>query len=84
MTQIDNYSWSLSKQQDELLKQAAEIHLVNEAYKTETPKKSGLSRFLALLSKELACLGFSLELHLSSQPEPQTTLSQQGKVGGCA
>lgn len=81
---MDIFSWSLSKQQDELIKQAAEIRLVNEAYKSETPKKSGLSRFLALLSKELACLGFSLELRLSSQPEPQANLSQQGDVGGCA
>ncbi len=84
MVPFDNYSWLSLRQQDELIRRIGEIQLVNEAHKSQTPKVSGLSKFLALLANELTCLGFSLELHFSSQPDSQTTLSQQGKVSGCA
>lgn len=69
---------------EELLKQAADYRLLEQAYKNNRSHKSGISRFLGFLGKEFASLGFSLELRYGGQPESPSVLNQQGNTGGCS
>ncbi len=84
MNPFDNYSWFILKRQEELMKRADEIHLVNVAYQSDTHRQGGFSKLLANLVSELGGLGFSLELGYGGQPEPSSTLRQEGTTGGCA
>ncbi len=83
MNPFDNFSWFMLKRHEELMKRADEIRLINEAYPRDPNEKRGLSKFLAAVGREIGCLGYSLEVRFGSQPEPQTTLSQEGNLGGC-
>ncbi|OGN89513.1 MAG: hypothetical protein A2Y88_02310 [Chloroflexi bacterium RBG_13_48_10] len=54
--------------QEELLKEAAQIRLANEAQKSDMPKSYHKSKLLAFIGKALAGLGANLEEHAGNQP----------------
>ncbi len=72
------------RQHEELIKQAEQFRLVNEALHSSNPQATNKSKFLAMIGKELSSIGFSLEMRYGAQPEPYTSLSQQGNRDGCA
>jgi hypothetical protein len=72
------------RRHEELIKQAAQYHLVENALKADSLKMRGTSKFLALVGKELASLGSSLEKRYSGQPETNVALNQQSNPRGCS
>lgn len=72
------------RQHAELIKQAEQFRLANEASHSSNPEATGRSKFLAMIGKELSSLGFSLEVRFGAQLEPYTSLNQQSNPGDCA
>jgi hypothetical protein len=67
---------------EELIKMAAQYRLVAEALKAEKPKTRSTPNIPALIGKELANLGFGLEVRFGDQPDANPTLNQQSNPGG--
>ena len=68
---------------DELLNQAMESRLLDQAMKAKRPQKRGISAVMALLGRELSSLGFSMELHYGGPNEPATMPNRQSNPGSC-
>ncbi len=69
---------------EELIKQAENYRLLEEATKMKMLQKSSFSKILSLLGKELSSLGFSLEVRYGGQPEPGISIDPQGNPGECS
>ncbi|MFZ0532593.1 MAG: hypothetical protein WAM09_05385 [Anaerolineales bacterium] len=70
------------QRQQELLKEAEQYRLVNEA-RAGIARTRRASKFLALIGKELTRLGVSLEKRFGIQSEIGTSFDQQSNPGGC-
>ncbi len=70
--------------QEELLKLAADAHMLEQALNVERPRKNTTSKILDFLGKELSSLGFSVELGFGGQPESQPMMKQRSSPDGCA
>ncbi len=62
---------------EELIKQADNHRLLEQAFETEQPSKSNASKILALLGRELSALGFSLEIRYGGQQETRPTFTSK-------
>ncbi|HSB65885.1 MAG TPA: hypothetical protein VLD65_04855 [Anaerolineales bacterium] len=82
MYTFDYLAWSINQKHEELLRQADEYRKLNKALRTEKPINKGKSRFWLLVGKELANVGFSLEMRYGGLPETWPTLEQQSDLGG--
>jgi hypothetical protein len=83
MNPFEHISMIATQRHAELLKEAEQNRLLNEAFKDKTPKTSRIALFLASVGKELEALGYSLETRFGAQVEPRTTLRTQTNPGGC-
>ncbi|MFZ0532592.1 MAG: hypothetical protein WAM09_05380 [Anaerolineales bacterium] len=72
------------QQHEELIKEAAQSRLVYEALKSVTPKMHSTSRILALIGKELADLGTTLEKRYGIRAETEVAVNKQSNLSGCS
>jgi hypothetical protein len=64
---LDPMLVTFQQRQQELIKEAAQYHLLKEAYPDGMPKIRSTSKILALIGRELTCLGLRLEKRYSIQ-----------------
>lgn len=71
------------QQHKDIIREIEQLRLAKEGMgETRSRVRSG-SRFLALIGKEMASLGASLEARYGSNPEGQVNLNTQSNPGGC-
>jgi hypothetical protein len=68
---------------NELLNEAAQIRLLNEAMQIDKAKINLISKFLAFFGRELSSVGFSLEVRYGSLNEMNNSLYQQSSTNNC-
>jgi hypothetical protein len=67
----------------EIIKQAEHYRLINDAMKSSLPKASSAAKLIALIGREMASLGASLEAHYGGSPIEQINLDTQNNPDGC-
>jgi len=77
-------SMEYERRHEELIKEAAQYRLVEEALRAGLPKVRSTSKILALVGKELVSLGASIEARYGGQSETSVALNQQSNPSGCS
>jgi hypothetical protein len=68
---------------EELIKKAAQFHMVKEILRAEAPKTSSTSSIMALIGKALANLGSRLEKRYGSYPETRPSFVSRTNPSEC-